>query len=545
MPIIVVLLLQIRINRDNDISNDDNRESIKRDVHQIPDEVTHLKDLLRDTFIKNYKETLEKDLPDRLINTRLNKKIDKNIIIAANDIAKEILETIENPGFWELNCHIYATAMTCEGYNNDIQTIEPEKAKEKLDMPKWIYQLEESISRVRREINQITVLIKCETEKQLTAHQKRLLNNFFKKSYGNIRMATLKFKCRMLKEDLKSKTEKLRYQKKIIERKKTKKLFCKDPKKVYRAMKGSTITPKNIPSKQNVETFWKGIWNNPSECNVTGVDWMKELKSNYCLNATKKPHEIDKMTIDKAINQLKPNKALGRDMITGYWYKQLNFYRSDLTRLYHSMLVNDQVLPTWISTAKTILLPKNTDTHIAKNYRPIALLNITYKIYTSCINMFLTDHVIHNNIITNEQAGGKKGTWGTTEQLIINKSTLKEAKNSRRNLVTVWLDYRKAFDSIPHSWLLQALKLAKVPGIIINAIKNLTKTWYSILTLSSETETLSTQLIKFLQGIFQGDSLSVMLFVLCLNPLSLLLDKAIHSEELESCSIPITFSWMT
>ena len=30
------------------------------------------------------------------------------------------------------------------------------------------------------------------------------------------------------------------------------------------------------------------------------------------------------MIIDKAINKLKPNKVLGRDMITGYWYKQLN-----------------------------------------------------------------------------------------------------------------------------------------------------------------------------------------------------------------------------
>ena len=65
--------------------------------------------------------------------------------------------------------------MTCKEYNNDIRRIEPEKAKEKLDMPKWIYHLEESISRVRREINQINVLIKCKIEKQFTAHQKRLL----------------------------------------------------------------------------------------------------------------------------------------------------------------------------------------------------------------------------------------------------------------------------------------------------------------------------------------------------------------------------------
>ena len=84
----------------------------------------------------------------------------------------------------------------------------------------------------------------------------------------------------MLKPDLKSKAKILKHQKKIIERKKIKKLFYKDPKKVYREMKGSIITPKSIPSKQNVETFWKGIRNNPSECNVTKVDWVKELESN-------------------------------------------------------------------------------------------------------------------------------------------------------------------------------------------------------------------------------------------------------------------------
>ena len=77
---------------------------------------------------------------------------------------------MENPDFWELNCFIYATAMTCKEHDNDIRRIEPEKAKEKLYMPKWIYHLEESIKRVRREINQITALIKCKTEKQFTAH---------------------------------------------------------------------------------------------------------------------------------------------------------------------------------------------------------------------------------------------------------------------------------------------------------------------------------------------------------------------------------------
>ena len=44
---------------------------------------------------------------------------------------------------------------------------------------------------------------------------------------------------------------------------------------------------------------------------------MNKLESNYCLNATQKLYEIDKTTIGKAINKLKPNKAPGIDMITG------------------------------------------------------------------------------------------------------------------------------------------------------------------------------------------------------------------------------------
>ena len=59
-------------------------------------------------------------------------------------------------------------------------------------MAKWIYHLEESKSRVRREINQTNVLIKCKTEKQFTNHQKHLLNRVLK-NYGNTKMTTFEF----------------------------------------------------------------------------------------------------------------------------------------------------------------------------------------------------------------------------------------------------------------------------------------------------------------------------------------------------------------
>ena len=79
-------------------------------------------------------------------------------------------------------------------------------------------------------------------------------------------------------------------------------------------------------------------------------------------------------------------------------------------------------MPRWLSLMKTILFTKNSDTHQAQNYRPITLQNNFYKIYTSILNHFLEDHCRENNIVSIEQAAGKKGSWGCTDQLLINKA---------------------------------------------------------------------------------------------------------------------------
>ncbi|XP_014781021.1 uncharacterized protein LOC106876820 [Octopus bimaculoides] len=120
------------------------------------------------------------------------------------------------------------------------------------------------------------------------------------------------------------------------------------------------------------------------------------------------------------------------------------------------------------------------------NYRPIACLNIMYKLYTICLNQFFQDHCELNNIVTDEEAGGKKRVWGCTEQISISNVVLSEEGKQHRNFVTVWLDYKKVFDSILHSWLLKCLHLAKVPTTLIATIEKLTKTWTTIFTLTTE-----------------------------------------------------------
>ena len=114
---------------------------------------------------------------------------------------------------------------------------------------------------------------------------------------------------------------------------------------------------------------------------------------------------------------------------------------------------------------------------------------------------------------------------GCAEELLINKAVLREVKKQRQNLITVWLDYNKAFDSVSHSWLFTALCLAKVPESIVISIEKMSKLWAMIITLEGTNQTIKTDIITYLKGIFQGDSLSVTLFVLSVNPLSFMIKR--------------------
>ena len=103
------------------------------------------------------------------------------------------------------------------------------------------------------------------------------------------------------------------------------------------------------------------------------------------------------------------NKSLGKDLILASCFEKLHFYRDRLTDPDQNTYDGKETLPTWSIETKTALIAKSEHTKNAKNYRAIACLNSTYKIYTSCLNIYLTDHCSQNNIITPEQAAIKKG----------------------------------------------------------------------------------------------------------------------------------------
>ncbi len=82
-----------------------------------------------------------------------------------------------------------------------------------------------------------------------------------------------------------------------------------------------------------------------------------------------------------------------------------------------------------------------------------------------------------------------------------------------------WVDYQKAFDMVPHLWLKQMLKAIRAPKNVRKAVESLIPYWRTNLEVLTEDGIRSIP-INLKRGLFQGDSLSPLLFCLRVAPRS-------------------------
>ena len=184
------------------------------------------------------------------------------------------------PNYWDINVCLYSAAVTCLREMNQLRELTP-TTKNKPKFLRWLTQLEESIIYLRKTIGQLTVIIKCKKTNTFLKHQKSLLKKFRKK-FRNTTMTNFESKLYISKQKLKAKSEKLKYHKKLFERKSINHRFNCDPKSVYRTMKGNCITAENIPTKNEIETFWKSIWQDTNKTFNETASWLRELELTYC-----------------------------------------------------------------------------------------------------------------------------------------------------------------------------------------------------------------------------------------------------------------------
>ena len=101
----------------------------------------------------------------------------------------------------------------------------------------------------------------------------------------------------------------------------------------------------------------------------------------------------------------------------------------------------------------------------------------------------------------------------------------------------MWIDYKKAYDSIPHQWMLEVLNLYKINKTIQKFITTMIPQWRTTANLPSADGFINTDPIYFKRGIFQGDSLSPLLFCLSLIPISSILRRNQIGYSIENTKV--------
>ena len=186
------------------------------------------------------------------------------------------------------------------------------------------------------------------------------------------------------------------------------------------------------------------------------------------------------------------------------------------------MISNRMDIPKWMATGKTILCQKDPGKgNVVNNYRPISCLTLMWKLMTRIIVNSVYEYRKMYNLPLVEQKGCRRNSRGTKNQLLIDKMVLNDCKKRHTDLGMTWIDYKKAYNMIPYSWILKSLGLVQVSENIVEFIRKSMENCNTNLTSCGKY--LTNAVIR--TGIFQGVRLSPFLFGICMIPLTEVLRK--------------------
>ncbi|XP_030746059.1 uncharacterized protein LOC115874901 [Sitophilus oryzae] len=299
--------------------------------------------------------------------------------------------------------------------------------------------------------------------------------------------------------------------------------------KMFREKPGRLFSPpmaqiENPPTTEEVENFWKDLYGEvrPLRYNTPALEQFKVFAQNH-RTANEPKHQITEEEVQQALQGTKNFSAPGPDCINAYWWKKLTSTHLHLARIFDTWLHGNQQIPSWVVEGRTVLIPKSGDLSQPKNYRPITCLNACYKIFTRILYARLLSAIKTALDEIHEQRGSKRGVAGCKENLLIDRSITQDSMQYQRNLSMAWIDYRKAFDSTSHELILRLLRTLEAPEAVVDCIERLMPLWKTRVCINNGTTKICTDAIQLRRGVFQGDSLSPLLFCISLLPLSIAL----------------------
>lgn len=459
-------------------------------------------------------------------------KNSKNILSTTNKLLSlEMLNCDDMSSFHDL---IYAAAITTIECNQ--QKVHRKQGLQTNSIkPAWELRLERKISDIRKNIGIITQYTKRETPCiKLRRKAEKILDHLRNDKNNNVieildhlkqRLGVLAFRLRKYRTSW--------------NRREDNKKFSNSQRDFYRGLgvsQNNNQFDDEFPTEEDTRDFWSEIWEKPV-IHTKSAGWLKDEKQKTDRTPQMIPQTVTIDDLQEVLSGAPNWRAPGPDRIQNFWYKKFSSSHPKLVDILCDILRNPQTTPEFLTAGVTYLLPKTTPaTKDPSKYRPITCLPTVYKFLTGIISKKIYKHLTDNNLLAEEQKGCRKRSQGYKEQVIIDTVLTKGVLKQKKELHVAYIDFQKAFDSIPHSWLRECLAIYKICPIIVNFLTEMMPRWKTSLVVSGKNKNSPIN-INIRRGIFQGDALSALWFCMALNPLSNALNRIGNESAINNIKI--------
>ena len=180
----------------------------------------------------------------------------------------------------------------------------------------------------------------------------------------------------------------------------------------------------------------------------------------FCTMLSDIPHEctVSPDEVLYLIKCLNVKKANGVDGISAYMLKATaESIASPLAKVF-SLSLSSGKFPTLWKSARVVPILKSGNRSDVSNYRPISLLYIPIvsKMLERYVYMLLWDHLINHAPLSVNQWGFQSGR-STVTSLLATTHDWHRFLDQRKDVMCVFFDFQKAFDTVPHRRLMTRL----------------------------------------------------------------------------------------